>query len=155
MAEAHGECTPESVLTRALAGLPFYGTETARAVAFKLLRVLANAGYAITDASADGPGHYTREEVSAAVNGAADMLPEHEYETEETIAQDDTANFVVSAAMYLLDHPNADVNEVIAAEYTDVVIDEDDVDEGEEVPEQGSPRWNELVVARVLGWVET
>lgn len=96
---------------------------------------------------------YTREQVSAAVNGAADLLPEHDYEDGGTIAQDDAVNFVVNAALYLLDHPGADADEVIAAQYTDVRLHEEDLDEGEGMPEKGSARWSQLVAARVKGWL--
>jgi hypothetical protein len=145
--------TPEEALAKALRGHDD-GLGTTSMIT-SVLATLADAGYAITDVSADGPGHYTREQVCAAVNGAAGLLPEHEGESEETIARDDTVNLVVNAALYLLDHPGAGADEVIAAQYTDVEIYEDDLDEDEEMPERGSPRWNELVVARVLGWVES
>lgn len=143
---------PGAVISSALEGWD-EGMGQNEAMAADVLAALEDAGYVIADARPDGPGHYTREQVSDAVNGAASLLPDHGYESEETIARDDAVNFVVNAALHLLDHPGADENEVIAAQYTDVEIGKDDLDEGEEVPERGSARWNELVVARVLGWL--
>lgn len=101
------------------------------------------------------PHTYTREEVSAALNEAADMLAdEHHYESSETIAADDAANLLVSTALHLLDHPGASLDEAIAAQYgNEIEIDDGDMDDGEGVPEKGSPRWNQLVVARVKGWI--
>lgn len=144
--------SPEAVLARALELYDETGgmTET---MAADVTGALAEAGYAIVPAHRGTTLVYTREQVNAAVNGAADLLPEHEYESEETIARDDTANFIVNAALYLLDHPGAGADEVIAAQYTDVDLHEDDLDEDEEMPERGSARWNELVAARVLGWI--
>lgn len=98
---------------------------------------------------------YTRAEVERAVNGAADLVAElHEgYESSETVEQDDTVNLVVNAAGYLLDHPDASLDEVIANEYSDVEPSIYDLDEGEEMPEKGSARWNELLVKVVRGWL--
>lgn len=143
---------PEAVIAAALDDGSDMG-RTASMVA-AVTSGLRAAGYAIVPAHQGTTLVYTRQQVSDAVNGAADLLPEHEYECEASIAQDDTANFIVNAALYLLDHPGADADEVIAAQYTDIVIREDDMDEGEEVPEKGSPRWNELVAERVRGWLE-
>lgn len=97
--------------------------------------------------------YYTHAEVIAALNSAASMLPEHEGESEDTIRQDDIVNLLVNTAGYLLGHPDASLQEAIVAQYTDVEIDKYDLDEGESMPERGSARWNELVVARVLGWI--
>jgi hypothetical protein len=143
--------TPEQVLAVALSGWDD-GMGTSGMIT-DVLAALDSAGYAITDVSPDGPGHYTREQVSAAVNGAADLLPEHDYEDTGTIAQDDAVNLVVNAALYLLDHPGASVDEVIAAQYASVEIYDEDLDDGEGIPEKGSPRWNELVTAKVLRWL--
>lgn len=100
---------------------------------------------------------FTREQVSAAVNGAADLLPEPEYENEDSIRRDDVINLMVNGALYLLSHPGADVEEVIAASYGSgpdaAGYVEDGLEEGEEMPEEGSERWNELVTEHVLGWV--
>lgn len=150
--EPRGTLTgPEAVITRALAGYDAVPEDMTR----DAMAALKAAGYVIAPAHQGTTRVYTREQVSAAVNGAADILPDPGYESEETIARDDTVNLVVNAALYLLDHPGADADEVIAAQYTDVDLHEDDLDEDEEMPERGSARWNELVVARVLGWVET
>jgi hypothetical protein len=143
---------PEDVIAHALLEDDRAEMTVQEAAGFITLQLDA-AGYAVVDVSPSGPGHYTRDQVSAAVNGGADLLPDHEYENEDTIAQDDVVNLVVNAALYLLDHPGADVNEVIAAQYTDVEVDDSDLDEGEGLPDKGSPRWNELVTTRVLGWL--
>lgn len=83
---------------------------------------------------------YTRAEVERAVNDAANLIAElHDgYESSETIEQDDTVNLVVNAAGYLLDHPDASLDEVIASVYTDVTLNEEDLDDDEEMPEKGS-----------------
>lgn len=97
---------------------------------------------------------YTREQVSAALNAAAGLLSEHEGESSETIRQDDIVNLAVNGTLHLLDHPGASLDEIIVAQYAGLDIDDYDLDEGEEMPEKGSPRWNELVIARVKGWAD-
>ena len=57
-----------------------------------------------------------------------------------------------SNVMHLLDHPGASLDEIIIAQYAGTDIDGYDLDEGEEMPEKGSPRWNELLIARVRSW---
>lgn len=98
---------------------------------------------------------FTREQVSAALNDAANTLSEHDYESSETIAADDAVNLLVNTAMYLLDHPDGSLDDAIAAQYADSFQAgdlEDELDEGEDMPEPGSDRWNQLVVAKVKGW---
>lgn len=99
---------------------------------------------------------YTKEQVSAALNAAADLARElvnpEDTESSETILADDTLNLAVNLAGYLLDHPDASTDEAIVASYTDVVISEYDLPDGEAVPERGGARWNELVVSQVRSW---
>lgn len=70
----------------------------------------------------DRSSTYTREDVSAAVNAAADeMSPDMDdpdtYETSDTIRQQDIANLFVNLAMGFLDQPGATANEIIEASY--------------------------------------
>jgi hypothetical protein len=67
---------------------------------------------------------YTREQVVAAINDAANvtgklMHGEEDGESSKTIAADDAMNMVVNVAGYLLDHPGADLDEIILSEYGD------------------------------------
>jgi hypothetical protein len=98
---------------------------------------------------------FTLGEVKDVLNQAANLVADvHDgYESSDTIAQDDAVNLAVNAAGYLLDHPNADLDEIIPACYANVVDIEDDLDEDEEVPERGSQRRNELVTAKVKRWL--
>ena len=101
---------------------------------------------------------FTQAEVKDVLNRAANLVADvHDsHESTYTIVQDDAVNLTVNAAGYLLDHPNADLDEIIPACYTDVEIEDyelDELDEDEEVPEKGSQRWNELVTAKVKGWL--
>lgn len=111
---------------------------------------------------------YTRTEVSRALSNAANMVQDmHDYEDTDTVLMDTAVDLTVSVADYLLDHPDASLNEAIVAQYSDVVeIDEADLDdyeadlddnaeddELEEMPEKGSARWNELLVEKVKGWL--
>lgn len=142
-----GPRTIEDVLRQAL---EYHddGTSSAESMTASVLAGLEEAGYVITDAR-----HFSRKAVSAALNEAANVLSEHEEETSETIAVDDTINLLVSFTMHLLDHPGDSVEDAIIAQYADVELDSGDLDEGEEMPEKGSERWNELLVERVLGWI--
>lgn len=143
-----GPRTIENVLSRSLEGYDDIGSLTPSMVA-DVLAGLEEAGYVITDARS----HVSREAVSDALNEAANVLSEHEEETTESILLDDTVNLLVSFTLHLLDHPGDSVEDAIIAQYADVTLDSGDLDEGEEMPEKGSERWNELLVERVLGWI--
>ncbi len=80
---------------------------------------------------------YTREQVSAALNAAANLLDDQAgYESSETIRDQDRANLLVNAAGHLLDHPGASLDDVILANYK--------LDLGEDDGE---------TVAAVKGWI--
>jgi hypothetical protein len=105
---------------------------------------------------------YTRDEVTAALNAGANLAQEHEYEDSDTIRMDDAVNLAVNAGLYLLDHPDASLDEIIVASYTDVELDiyefRDLVSDGsgvsnEPLPEKGTPQWNAALVRKVKGWL--
>jgi hypothetical protein len=63
---------------------------------------------------------FTRGQLSAAMNTAADDVAEeshHNLETSDTIRQDDTVNLAVNAAGHLLEHPGASLEDAIEASY--------------------------------------
>jgi hypothetical protein len=100
---------------------------------------------------------FTREEVTSALNDAADELDPMEgpdaYENSDTIRTQDVLNLAVNAVGHVLDHPGADLFEVIAAEHanTDLAIDaEEDLPDGA-VP--GDEDWNEALYKTVTGWI--
>jgi hypothetical protein len=100
---------------------------------------------------------YTRQEVmdlfNKGVNTALGLIDG--YEDAGTILANDVVNMAVNAISYLLDHPGADADEIIAAQYTDVSLTTDDFGlEGldDPLPEKGSPEWNAAVVSKVRGW---
>jgi hypothetical protein len=102
---------------------------------------------------------YTREEVLDVLNAGANIAQGmHTEETDETVYADDMVNLAVNAAEYLLDHPDADTDEVIAAQYTDVTLYTEDFGLGRDdtapLPEKGSPEWDEAVVLKVRSWFE-
>jgi hypothetical protein len=113
----------------------------------------------IVDTSWPGPGlaeerRYTRGEVTAALNRASDLVQEPiDWEDHGTVLLDTGLNLAANATEYLLDHPGATLDEIIPACYSDVEIWKDEMDEGETVPEKGSKRWNELLTAKVKGWL--
>lgn len=125
-----------------------------------IMQRLTASGYEITDTLQ--PGLYDRKRVEAALSTAADAVREllnpEDTENSDTIMADDTLNLMVNAAVYLLDHPDADIDDVIAAQYTDVTLDDYDfegiVPEGTPVPEKGSQEWNKAVARKVRGWFE-
>jgi hypothetical protein len=105
---------------------------------------------------------YARQEVLDAIGTAANMATQaHEYESSETIAADDAVNLTVHAAGYLLDHPDASLEEIILTCYDDVTLDEGDFEDdeltyrltGSSMPEKGTPAWNAALVRKVLGWL--
>jgi hypothetical protein len=102
---------------------------------------------------------YTREEVLDVINAGANFaqaMHDDASETDETIYADDMVNLAANAAEYLLDHPDADLNEIIAAQYQDVTLYPEDFgldrDDSAPLPEKGSPEWNEAVVLKVRSW---
>jgi hypothetical protein len=104
---------------------------------------------------------YTREEVLNAINAVASLAQQHEYEDADTVRTDDTVNLAAAAASYLLDHPNATLEEIITASYSDIELDADDFADSELalgpagviIPGEGSPAWNAAAVRKVLGWL--
>lgn len=58
---------------------------------------------------------YTRDEVSTAVNGAADMLNGADLDSDTVSLVD----FMVNAALTLLDNPDADVDDVLEENWGD------------------------------------
>ena len=98
------------------------------------------------------------EQVNTALNAAADivrklMIPD-DHEDSDTIALDDTLNLMVNTAGYLLEHPGASLDEVIAKCYGDSVtpvvfygMPED------RKPARGSPEWDAAVIDEVKGWL--
>lgn len=136
--------------------------ETAFQTATDLVDQLADAG--VVDKMTDnalsrlgaGPD-YTRDEVVAALNAAADQTAEDSnpegWETSDTIWTDDVLNLAVNAAGYLLDHPGAGLDEIIPAQYTDVEPDLGELPEGTREPVKGSPDWDAAVVSTVCGWI--
>ncbi len=123
------------------------------------MRALGEAGFEIIDTLGFGDSYeagsplFTREQVSKALNDAANMLSGHDYESSLTIATDDAVNLMVNTAGYLLDHPGASLDDAIAAQYAGIEIDTWMLDEGEDLPEPGSERYRQLIVAKVKGWV--
>lgn len=107
--------------------------------------------------------HYTRSEVLNAISTGANLTQEHEYENTDTILTDDTINLAANAAIYLLDHPGARLDEIIIASYSDIELDADDFEDRElgigesgtsddlTLPAKGSPAWNAALVRKVLG----
>ncbi len=111
---------------------------------------------------------YTRSEVNAALNNAANLIQDtHRSENENTVMADDAVNLTVNATGYLLDHPDAGLDEVIPACYTDIELDGYDFTTAEldtcdyasndsdelVLPEKGSPIWNDALVRKVTGWL--
>lgn len=140
--------TIEGILSRSLE-YHLDGTSPVENTVASVLAGLAEAGYAIVRASAQ----FSRDDVSAALNEAANVLSDHETETTDTIAVDDAVNLLVNFTMHLLDHPGDGIEDAIIAQYADVELDDSDLAAGEEMPGKGSDRWNELLVQRVLGWI--
>lgn len=101
----------------------------------------------------DPAGLYTVADFAAMLNAAADELHTDDYENDDTIWADDVANLAVNCAGYLLEHPGAELAEIIPAQYTDVDPDFDDLPEGAQAPERGSGAWNDAVTGKVMGWV--
>lgn len=67
----------------------------------------------------DESGPVTREQVTTALNSAANAAApdEDQAETAGTVWQQDVLNLAINAAGYLLDHPDADLDEIIPASY--------------------------------------
>lgn len=60
---------------------------------------------------------YTRDQVVAALNRAADALSDHDYEDSHTIRDDDLVNLMVNLAMGFLEEPGKTMEQVIEASY--------------------------------------
>jgi hypothetical protein len=121
-----------------------------------VLEYLAAATWAQLSGLGDGP--FTREQVTGALNNAADLVHERVlagqgYENEDTIRADDTVNIAVNVVGYLLDHPQGSLAEAVAASWADL----DDLSyalpEGAPEPAKGTPERDAAIVATVLGWV--
>jgi hypothetical protein len=97
---------------------------------------------------------FTYGTVSGALNDAANDASEVvDYENEDTIRADSARDLAVNAALYLLDHPGADLYDVIVAQYAEADVDFDDLDEGQPEPAKGSEAWNEALYQTVTGWI--
>lgn len=99
-------------------------------------------------------GWFTYDTISGVLNGAANDASEAvDYESEDTIRADSARDLAVNAALYLLDHPDADLHDVIAAQYTEIDVYFDALDEGQPEPPKGSDDWNEALYQTVTGWI--
>jgi hypothetical protein len=101
---------------------------------------------------------YTAEDFSAMLNAAADGLETEGCEDSDTIWTDTVANLVVNIAGYLLGHPDAELDEIIAYAWADLGDDIDwpeqyDDTPDDQLPAKGTPAHTEAIVATVLGWV--
>lgn len=65
---------------------------------------------------------YTTEQVSAALNAAADSVLVAIEAPDEGVR--DAINLVVNATMTMLDHPDASLEDVVASNYGDVTLGE-------------------------------
>lgn len=104
-----------------------------------------------------GTGPFTRDEVTDALNDAANRITEEENpdggETSNTIWTDDVLNLAVNAVGHVLDHPGASLFDVIAAAHADTELsasEEDDLPEG---TVKGSEAWNEALYRTVTWWI--
>lgn len=102
-------------------------------------------------------GPYTRKAFTDALNAAANALDPMEdpdvCETSDTIWAQDVLNLAVNAAGHVLNHPDADLHDVIAAQYAEIDVYFDDLDEGQPEPPKGSDDWNEALYQTVTGWI--
>ena len=102
---------------------------------------------------------FTYAEVSDALNKAADKLDvlQHDgWETGDTLWAQNVLNLAVNAVGHLLDHPDADLRDVIAEAHKDTELDVgafDDLDENTPEPEPGSKAWNDALYKTVTGWI--
>jgi hypothetical protein len=105
----------------------------------------------------DGAASYTSGEFSAMLNAAADGVTDFDYEDSDVIWTQDVANLTVNVAGYLLEHPGAELDEIIPASYaidfSEDDLDFDDLPEDAEIPAKGSPAWNAALTEKVCGWV--
>jgi len=100
---------------------------------------------------------YTREEVSAALGQAANLVQEtHDgYENTDTVFEDTAVDLAVNAGLYLLDRPDATLDEIIPASYADVELNDSDFEDGE-LDDNGNPlpgRDRAALVRKVRGWL--
>jgi hypothetical protein len=96
----------------------------------------------------------TYDAVSSALNDAANEASEAmDYENSDTIRDDSARDLAVNAALYLLDHPDADLYDVIVTQYKDVEPCFDNLDEDQPDPPRGSKAWNDALVKTVTEWV--
>lgn len=124
------------------------------------------------DNGVDGPYHdligvmpfilpaktYTLAEFSTMLNDAANELDdEADGENSETIWKQDVRNIAVNCAGYLLEHPDASLDEVIAHAWADLDYvewpEEYDNTPEDQLPAEGTPERNAAIVTTVLGWV--
>jgi hypothetical protein len=110
-----------------------------------------------------GDGPYTYEQVSQALNAAADVMDPMEngaMEYSDTLFIKNVLNLAVNVAGHVLAHPDSTLDDAIAAAWTDLDDDElsfavlDELPEGTPVPERGTPERDAMIVATVLGWVD-
>jgi hypothetical protein len=105
----------------------------------------------------DSAGTYTTADFCAMLNAAADSVLDFDYEDSFVIWTQDVANLAVNSAGYLLEHPAAQLDEIIPAQYADDFsqdgLDFEDLPEGAQTPAKGSPEWNAALTATVCGWV--
>lgn len=95
----------------------------------------------------DGP-ELTPADVGAVLNRVAGELTEFDCETSDTIWITDVINLAVNAIGYVLEHPAADLY--------DVIIDAHAGTEPNHPPEgsvKGDTAWNDALYATVTGWI--
>lgn len=100
---------------------------------------------------------FTYDTISGVLNGAANDASEEDTsaygENEDTIRAASGRDLAVNAALYLLDHPDADLYDVITTQYAEVDVYFDDLEEGQPEPPKGSEDWNEALYQTVTGWI--
>jgi hypothetical protein len=112
-----------------------------------------------TGLSIDAGRSYTAGDFSAMLNAVAnEWNGEDTYEDSDTIWEDTVVNLLVNCAGYLLEHPGASLEEVIAHAWADLDGDinwpeQYDGTPEDELPAKGTPERNEAIVNTVLGWV--
>ena len=110
-----------------------------------------------------GDGPYTYEQVSQALNAAADTIDPMEngaMEYSATLLTKNVLNLAVNVAGHVLQHPEDDLDQAIATAWMDLA-DEDlsyavtDVwPEDKPLPARGTPERDAMIVETVLGWLE-
>jgi hypothetical protein len=100
---------------------------------------------------------FTRGQFTQALNDAASRIEQEENpdggESSDTIWTQDVLNLAVCATEHILDHPGADLRDVIEVAHKDTDLSasaEDDLPEG---TVKGSEAWNDALYKTVTGWI--